>query len=173
MVIRWESLYRLTRSEFSENPDIFAEPALMYGLSDLRSSTQKRIFPSSASGALARHDGRQTSQHFVGPKETPIRKSTACDIFCEGSPIFTFTSILSLHTFKGIGIYLDTKGPDGLPWVMFHVDIRPNGFNDNSPLIWIVEKINGKDFYRYPQADHKYWDLFNDARFTSNKKFGS
>jgi len=137
------------------------------------------MYPSPISGTLARSTGSQTSQHHVGPKEKPFRKSTASDIFCEGVPFSNYSSILASRLFKGIGIYLDTKGPDGKPWVMFHVDIRPSGFNSNSPLIWIVEKVYDPlkdetvDKYRFPQADPKYWKLFNDERLYRDKKFGN
>ena len=177
-MIKWETVYKLSANEFSEDPDKYAEPQLIHSLSILRRSTRKKMRPSPVKGALARFKESKTSQHYVGPKDNPIRKSTASDTFSEGVPVSTYSHILYSHLFMGIGIYLETNGPDGLPWIMFHVDIRPKGIDYKSPLIWIVEKVyNAKkdkeiDAYRYPQTDSKYWKLLNNKKFFLNKKFG-
>ena len=171
-MINWEEIYKLESNEFSEDPDKYADHELIYALSDIRQFTQRKLRPSKASGALARFEGSITSQHYVGSMGYPERKSTASDIFCEGIPFSTYSSIIASRLFKGVGVYLDTYGPDGLPWVMFHVDIRPRGFNQNSPLIWIVEKSEGKNVYKYPQAEPQYWSLLNDKALFRGKKFG-
>lgn len=177
-MIHWDKVYRLKAGEFSEDPNKYAEPQLIYSLGTIRKFTQKIMRPSPVRGALARFTNGK-SQHCVGPENAIIRKSTASDIFCEGIPFYIYSSILSSNLFKGIGIYLDTKGPDGLPWVMFHVDIREKGFSEISPLIWIVERVHDFvrdkmiDKYRYPQVEPQYWDLFNDKRIYRNKKYGS
>jgi len=178
-MINWDDVYNLSPHEFSEDPDKYADPQLIYNLGVIRKFTQRKIRPSPVEGALARFNGSEKSQHYVGPKDSPIRKSTASDIFCEGIPIATYTSILASGLFNGIGIYLDTIGPDGTPWVMFHVDIRKEGFNRNSPLIWIAKKVQNVRThkrvtkYRYPQADNKYWSLLNDRKMFRDKKFGN
>lgn len=178
-MIDWSKVYKLKPQEFSEDPDEYADPILIHNLGVIRRYTNEKMLPSPVFGALARFKGSDTSQHFVGPKDNLIRKSTASDVFCEGSPFANYSVILASGLFNGIGVYLDTKGPDGKPWVMFHLDIRKHGFNDLTPLIWIVEKVfdpikNKKvDKYRYPQVLTKYWELFNDKRFHFVKKFGS
>lgn len=169
-MIDWKTVYKLSAREFSEDPNEHAEPKLIYSLGFLRKLTNEKMFPSPAPGALARMEGRNSSQHFaVG------RKSTASDVFCEGIPIANVFSILSSKWFNGVGIYIDTIGPDGLPWIMFHLDLRPIGFDTETPLIWITEKEydfkKGKTVtkYRYPQSDPKYWKLLNNPKFFREK----
>ena len=173
-MIDWSKVYKLKASEFPEDPDLHADPSLIYALGGLRSSLKDELLlPSPARGALARFDGSKTSQHYaVG------RFSTACDIFCTGVPNDAYKLILANPFFKGIGIYLDTKGPDGLPWIMFHVDIRRESLPGNKPLVWIVKKeINPvthkkADSYYYPHKDHNLWDLLNASTFFKNKQYG-
>ena len=159
------------KKEFSEDWDL-CDPELIKSLDQSRELIKHRIFPSPVKGALARFGGSPTSQHYVGENPSKIiRKSTGSDVFCEGIPIVNFLLIYKSGLFNGIGIYLDTTGPDGLPWVMFHKDIREKGFQDSKdPLIWfgikerskITNKI--KTRYRYPQVNKKYWELFRDGR---------
>jgi len=177
-MINWDKVYKLSANEFSEDPDKFADPQLIYSLGNLRKQLKNKMRPSPVKGTLARHTGSEDSQHFVGPEINPIRKSKASDVFCEGYPFQTLSIVLSTGHFNGVGVYLDTKGPDGLPWVMFHLDIRPNGFATNLPLIWIVEKVYDAEKdkkvykYRYPQFDPQYWKLFNDKKLFKSKQFG-
>lgn len=181
-MIDWDKVYKLSASEFSEDPNKYAEPELLYSLGSLRKRAGVKMFPSPVSGALARFTGSKTSQHFVNRKELPTKRSTGSDIFMEGIPFVNYQTILRSYKFNGIGIYLDTIGGDSLPWIMFHVDIRPYGsnpYNRIEPLIWIAEKIfdTAKNKwvtkYRYPQFDSKYWRLLNVGRFYTTKKFGS
>lgn len=164
-MINWERVYKFSPKEFSEDPNKHAEPLLMYSLGDTRRTYGKRMFPSPVKGALARFTGKTTTQHYAVGK-----RSKASDIFPEGVPFNFYFTVLSMNLFRGIGVYLDTKGPDGLPWIMFHLDIRKSGFTNELPLIWIVENIydptKGRhvDKYRYPQFDSSYWNLFNDQR---------
>lgn len=166
-MINWDYVYKLAPHEFSEDPDKYAEENLIYYLGRLRKKLGKKMRPSPVPGALARFDSKaSTSQHYCAVG----KKSKASDQFIESIPFQIFCTILDLRLFNAIGIYLDTKGPDGMPWVMFHLDIRRRTMN--LPLIWIVEKIGGADVYRYPQSDPKYWSLFNDSRMYQNKQFG-
>ncbi len=162
MTIQWDYVYRLSSNEFSEDPDKYAEPELIYSLSTLRKLLGVVMLPSPVPGALARDYGSKRSQHYAID-----RLSTASDMFIEGSPFEIFSKIIFTKLFTGIGIYLDTNGPDGKPWVMFHLDIRKH----DSFFVWIVEKVNGVDKYRYPYKNPKYWKLLNDERFYSFKKF--
>lgn len=174
-MIDWNRVYKLSPGEFSEDPNKYAEENLIYYLGRLRKKIKRKMRPSPVSGALARFDEKSsTSMHFCSLSHS--RKSKASDMFIEGVPFVIFSTILDLRLFNGIGIYLDTKGPDGLPWIMFHLDLRKR--NKNLPTIWIVEKVydfeNHKliDTYRYPQADTKYWSLLNDQQFYKDKKYG-
>ena len=169
-MINWDQVHKLEASEFSEDPNKYAEPVLIYSLGKLRKLLGMKMRPSPVKGALARFDGKPTTQHYaVG------RLSTASDMFIEGIPFYIYSKILHSGLFTGIGIYLDTKGPDGLPWVMFHLDIRIRNF----PFIWIAKKDYDprkrefRTYYKYPQYDSKFWRLLNDDRFYRNKQFGT
>ena len=144
-----------------------AAPEIFEALIELRSKMNTPIYPSPVKGALARFEGSQTSQHYA-----VNRLSTGIDIFPEGMPIDILLKILSIKKIKGIGIYLDTTGNDGKPWVMFHIDIREKGFSDTEPLFWFCIKVNGKNKYLYPQRNRGYWSYFQDDRMHGNKKYG-
>lgn len=168
-MIDWGSVYKLSAGEFADDPDNYAEPELIYSLGKLRKLLGTRMYPSPVKGSLARLDGSPTSQHYaVG------RLSTACDVFIEGVPFEIFPKIMHSRLFTGIGIYLETRGADGKPWVMFHLDIRKRDY----PFIWIVVKTYdtkthkrmGK--YCYPSYDSNHWRLLNDDRFFKNKQYG-
>lgn len=170
--IDWDNIQYFKQGHFPENP-IYAEPELIYHLDFTRMRLAQRIYPSPVKGALARFSGNSKTQHYaVG------RKSTAVDVFCEGYPLVNFLSVLQLHVFNGIGIYLDTNGPDGLPWVMFHFDMRKKPFSLTQPLIWIVKKeySAAKDkmvnVYCYPQRKLEYWKLLRQEQLYDLKKFG-
>lgn len=164
--IDWDKIKYFKSLEFSENP-IYAEPELIYSLDFVRMSLSERIYPSPVKGALARFSGDSKTQHYaIG------RKSTAMDVFCEGYPIVNFLSILQLKIFNGVGIYLDTYGPDGLPWVMFHFDMRKNPFSLTQPLIWVATRTHNKNNYFYPQINPQYWKLLrHDILFEKRIRF--
>lgn len=162
--VNWKDIRNFSPNEFPENPELYAEPELIYTLQDLRDLYSKRIYPSPAPGALARFDGSEESQHFVGP-DGKLRKSTGVDVFVEGCPFEFYSSILKIQNIKGIGIYLDTKWIDGNPRVMFHIDIRRKGYNNAMPLIWIAKKENGIRKYFYPQIDNSKYKLLSNNFF--------
>ncbi len=169
-IINWNYVYRFSAGEFSEDPNKLAEPELIYSLGNLRKILGTKMRPSPVSGALARKYGSKTSQHYaVG------RLSTGSDQFIEGVPFEIFSKIMYSQLFTGVGIYFDTKGPDGKPWVMFHLDIRER----ETPFIWFVHKLYDtktktiSDCYRYPQYNPEYWRLFNDDKLYKNKLFGA
>ena len=170
--INWDDITKFKKDDFPEDADKFAEPELIYRLNFFRIKLKKHIFPSTVVGALARFDNGN-SRHTVKLN----RKSKAVDVFPEGIAIETYLFAMSLGLFNGIGMYLDTIGLDGKPWVMFHLDIRNVGYDYGNPLIWIGEKVKiGKKYVtklRYPQYDPKYWKLFQNDKFYSDKKFGS
>ena len=162
-MINWDKVNYFSPFEFPENTS-FAEPQLFYNLGEYRSLIGRKIFPSPARGALARMTGSPSSQHYALG-----RLSTACDIFCEGTPIQNLISLIGSKLFNGIGIYLDTTGIDGKPWVMFHVDTRV--LNDEPPVLWVVTKTNNKSNYYYPHDNPEYWSLLkHDLLYTDRIK---
>jgi len=173
--IDWHQVRKFKSADFSESPDTYAEPRLIYSLDAVREFHGHRVYPSPVPGALARFDGSMASQHYVGNKQKPTRLATAVDIFPEGIPMAFFTCALGINAFKGVGIYLDTTGIDGTAWVMFHLDIRPKGFDDPQPLIWIAtkqidtqtRKVTTK--YFYPQSDTSKWALLNNPIMYEDK----
>jgi hypothetical protein len=169
--INWDHVNFFSKDEFNEDPDKYAEPQLIYALSHFRINLNECVFVSPVKGAFARFDGSKTSQHFVDSKEHPSKKSTGIDVFPEGIPIAIFSCLLNQRLIKGIGIYLDTTGNDGHPWVMFHIDIRKTGFK-NLPLIWFCTKDNGINKYYYPQTNPEYWSFLKDERMYIRKEFG-
>ncbi len=169
-MINWNNVYKLSPEEFSEDPNKYADPKLIYSLGKLRELLDMRMFPSPVSGALARQKGSKTSQHYA-----VNRLSTASDVFIEGIPFAILTKVLFSNLFTGVGIYLDTRGPDGKPWVMFHLDIRKRYF----PFIWIVQKMYDpetgiiSDSYLYPQKHPEYWRLMNNECLYKNRLYGA
>ena len=170
--IYWNDISFFTPGEFTHDPSIYAKPQLIYTLDQFRLRLGEKIYPSPAEGAFVRFNGSENSQHYVGQEKSPIRKSTAIDIFPEGIPINVFLGLMNLFFVKGIGIYLDTTGIDGKPWIMFHMDIREKGFK-SYPLIWFCVKENGKNSYYYPQNNSEYWSFLKDERMYIRKEFGT
>lgn len=170
--IYWNDISFFTPEEFTHDPSIYADPQLIYTLDKLRLRLGEKIYPSPVDGAFVRFDGSETSQHYVGPEEAIIRKTTAIDFFPEGIPVHTYTCLVSQFFVRGIGIYLDTVGIDGNPWVMFHMDIREKGYK-GSPLIWFCEKKEGKNKYYYPQVNEADWKFLQDGRLYIRKEFNN
>lgn len=168
--MNWNKLNYFSKSEFKCNTDLI-DFSLMQSIDWLRKDYGKPMHPSPVKGAIVRFGGSTKSRHYVGKDEEHIeRKTTGIDIFPEGCPIHFYTSALISRSFNGIGVYLDTNGIDGEPWIMFHLDIRARGFTLDVPLIWIAEKIYNpetgelKTEYRYPQINPEYWKLLQDER---------
>lgn len=138
----WTKVWHFKKKEFVDDAD-YADPTLIIKLDMARELLQERIHPSPVKGSLCRFGGSETSQHYIGPKKGEIiRLSTGVDVFIEGHPMKNFIGLMDSGLFKGIGIYLDTNGPDGKPWVMFHLDIRCI----ESLFYWFRTKKK----YRYP-----------------------
>ena len=177
-MINWDEIKNFKPIDFPENPDTYADSLIIYTLQAYRAGIRKLIFPSPVKGALARFSGSTDSQHYVGEPLKPIRKSTAVDIFVEGIPMENLFYLFSFPIIQGLGIYLHTNGPDGKPWIMFHIDTRKEGFHDKIPLIWIAEKVWSTiskkliQVYRYPQTEPKYWDLLKNERLLFDKRYG-
>ena len=171
-MIKWELIRNFKKEEFSEDPDKFADPALIYEVQSIRTEHAKPIYLSPIQGALARFDGSDTSRHFA-----VNRKSDAIDIFPEGIPFEFYIRLITFQKIGGIGIYIDTTGLDEKPWVMFHIDLRPR--TNYCPFLWIAKKIwvvKKHDLvtkYFYPQSDPKHWSILNNEKFFYNKQYGT
>ena len=145
---------------------------MIYELQSIRTEYAKPIYLSPVPGALARLAGSDTSRHYAVD-----RKSDAIDIFPTGIPFEFYTHLITHQNIGGMGVYLDTTGPDGNPWVMFHMDLRRK--RNNRPLLWIAKKIwnvKKQEFttkYYYPQSDYKHWSLLNNEKFFRDKQFNS
>lgn len=163
-MVNWSLVNHFSPSEFPDDPDQNLEQEVVLALDAYRKRLGKRIFPSKAPGAVARFDGSKTSQHYaVG------RRSSAIDFFCEGVPISNLFTLVEMKVFTRIGVYLDTNGNDGLPWVMFHADLKPP--TPGMSTMWITEKVGGKNKYRYPQKLQEYWKLLSDPRMYIPREF--
>jgi hypothetical protein len=138
-----------SEQEFPEDLE-YAETELLEKLDQLRGWYNEPIYPSPASGALARfHD--EDSQHYAGGD----RKSRAVDWFPGGS--YQRAWLLAVTAgFGGVGIYFDTHFR-GERHVMLHTDIR-----DRQPaLIWM--RIKGEYFY-FQYEESAMRDFFERMR---------
>ena len=156
----WQSLKYISPNEFIDDITL-ANPQLFINLNQTRITLNKSIHPSPVEGSLARLYGRKTSAHYAVGK-----LSTGVDVFIEGIPLRNFNTLIRQNLFTGIGIYLDTNGPDGKPWVMFHLDMRP------IPLIWFAEKNIKKSgwVYTYESDRVDFWKKFRDLRMYINRR---
>jgi len=167
--IDWSEIPNFSRREFVVDPDRYIEPFLIYRLQDFRTRYGRRVFPSPVSGAIARTNGSKTSQHFIGDWDNPTRKSTAIDIFPEGKAIHYALAAMQMVGLNGIGVYLNTKGPDGQPWVMLHIDIRRLPANAHGPVFWVVDREGN---YRLPYKSPEHWKLFLDPKLYADRTKG-
>ena len=167
--MNWNQIKYFNKKEFHGCADLL-EDQVIHNLDKLRVLLKERIYPSPVKGAISRFGGSKTSQHYVGiPGEPAIRKSTAIDVFIEGIPFLNFSDIINTKLFSGIGIYMDTNGPDGLPWIMFHVDLRES-YRVGNPLVWICTKdISGDNKYYYPDSDSSHWKLLMKRAFFTER----
>ena len=126
------------------------EADLIHVLQHLRSETGIPVTPSPVPGAWGRLGGSPTSRHYaVG------RLSDAGDMFPAKGQTLNFW--LAAQAFRhrrigGIGIYADTRGPDGTSWPMVHIDLRPER------VLWASEVQGGRRVY-YTQAEQStaFW----------------
>jgi len=156
-MILWNDVTKFSPSEFSEDPDKYADPALIVALQDQRLALGAIIHPSPAPGALARFSGSDTSRHYVGPKDRPVRKSDAIDLFTDAPAPNAFLSFLGSGLWGAIGVYFDTKY-NYKPHVMFHLDRRPRAGAD-IPLIWY--RVDGQYHYVMYEGDQSMRNLLS------------
>lgn len=144
MNIDWSKVNNFWKGEFSEDPDKYADPQLIYDIDLMREKLGVSIYPSKASGALARFSGSESSRHYAVD-----RKSDALDFFVDKSKsiVECLLLFLSYCKFGGIGVYFDTTNNEDEEHIMFHLDRRPlgEGHSRDSVLIWYRD--NGEYYY--------------------------
>ena len=177
-MINWKKAPNFKAKDFPEDPDLYSDPEILYALQSYRTKINNPIIPSPVPGALARFEGNTQSCHYVDTALNPIKKSSAVDIFVEGIPLNNLLVLMTTPEIRGIGVYLHTTGPDGKPWVMFHIDTRARGYTDKLPLVWVCEKAwkpvlqKRINVYRYPQTLPAYWTLLQNESMYLDKRFG-
>jgi hypothetical protein len=99
----------------------YMDAGLILAIQELRLISGISIIPSPVISGWYRFTGRTTSTHYA-----VNRLSNAGDIFPRRGRIMeTWLRAQYISKFNGFGIYLDTNGPDGKPWMMLHLDTRP------------------------------------------------
>jgi hypothetical protein len=150
----WSKINYFTPKEFLQGSLKYLDPKLIVELDSFRHALGQRVHPSPAFGGLYRLDGSVTSRHYA-----VNRLSDAADIFPEGDVLKAF-QVAKEGPWGGIGIYLDTRGPNGKPWPMLHLDLRPG-----TRILWarIKEDKNGKlvERYIYPHRSSAEKNEFN------------
>jgi hypothetical protein len=120
--IRGIKLKNFEFTEFSESAELYADGELLFNLQHFRTLLGVPFYPSKAKGALARFDDKdKKSQHYA-----MNRYSTAIDGFCDCHIFKAWSIAISCGLWGGVGVYFDTKGNNGSPWPMLHLDLRPN-----------------------------------------------
>lgn len=140
--------------KFPEDPDVYADPKIIYAVDDYRGITGKPVHPSPVPGALARLDGSKTGRHYA-----VNRKSDAIDVFPEGDIRTNWMLAVTSGLFGGVGLYPFTKYR-GRDWPMLHLDCRPfkgEGGKDDFTLLWLRDQ-HGQ--YWYPQRSKAHEEVF-------------
>ncbi len=117
------------------------EADLILALQKVRNLSGIPITPSPLQGAWSRTSGSETSRHYA-----VNRKSDAGDVFPRrGRGTEVWLTAQQVPEINGFGLYLDKRGTDGKPWIMFHLDLRtrPRRF-------WVTDKLGN------------YWTLLNN-----------
>lgn len=99
-------------------------------LQAMRTDAGIPIWPSPVPGGWARTSGSSTSRHYaVG------RLADAGDIFPQrGRLLELWVRAQERPNIGSLGLYSDTKGPDGKNWFMMHFDLRKG-----QRLFWVRE----------------------------------
>jgi len=119
-------------------------------LQRLRDMSGIPITPSPVPEGWARTSGSVGSRHYaVG------RLSDAGDVFpARGRLLECWIRAQQIQEIGGLGLYIDTNGPDGLPWPMMHLDLRQTA----TRTFWIrTEKIAYHYLHSSPVT---FWRMF-------------
>lgn len=122
---------------------------LILELQEFRTTTGIPIIPSPLQDGWWRDTGSKTSRHYaVG------RLSDAGDMFAQKDRILTcWLQAIQWPAFGGIGLYTDTHGPDGTPWPMMHVDMRP--YSRGQKVLWVRDENE----YINPRNQDEFWEI--------------
>lgn len=112
---------------------------LILGLDELRDLLGSPILPSPLEAGWYRQSGSTGSRHYASG-----RLSDAGDVFPDCNIVHALLTAMRQRVWGGIGVYLDTTGPNGNPWPMLHLDLRPG-----EQVLWM--RLSG-DRYIYPQS---------------------
>lgn len=114
-------------------------------LQSLRTRSGIPIHPSPHPEAWARTSGNVSSRHYaVG------RLSDAGDVFpARGKAMELWLVAQQYERIGGLGLYSDTTGIDGFPWIMMHLDLRPS-----TRTFWVRE--NGRYWYLHFEP-REFW----------------
>lgn len=161
-MIDWRKAPNFSPDEFSENPDKYAEPDLIYSLQRTRSVLNRPVIPSPVNGALARTDGSIDSQHYIGSFKNPSRFSSALDWFCpDMSGHKVFWTLYGCCLWTAIGVYFGGRY-GGSPCVRFHTDIRER--SEDLPLVWYVDGSEEKYPFASTVAYRHFFNLLERER---------
>lgn len=153
----FDTIRHFQPGEFPEGTLEFMDAELIRQVGAFRQALDNAVVPSPLKAGWVREDGSETSRHYIGAvrrdedgNEQSERLSDAGDLFPYCDIRHAFMTALSLP-FGGIGVYLDTHGPDGKPMPMMHVDLRPG-----PRQIW----MRYKGQYHYPYRNERSMKLF-------------
>lgn len=133
-------LDHFSRGEFPGDVLERVEDELILSLNEYRGRLGYPVVPSPLVEGWYRAEGSETSRHYaVG------RLSDAGDLFPQCDIRRAFLVAQGCEWFGGIGIYLDTNGPDGKPQPMIHLDLRPER------IIWM--RYEGRYIYPLRSAE--------------------
>jgi|GEM_PF-1339450 hypothetical protein len=123
------------------------DAALITTLQSIRTTYGIPITPSPLQEAWSRKKGSTSRHYAVG------RLSDAGDIFPQRERVLDlWLQIQQRGDIGGIGLYVDTKGVDGKPWPMMHIDLRPDR------LLWTSDIVYGERKYYYFKQDY-FWEI--------------
>lgn len=144
----FSALKHFQRDEFPNGVLENIDNELVLGLDEYRQRLGHPLVPSPLAGAWYRKDGSKTSRHYaVG------RLSDAGDVFPQCDIRDALLVALHCDWWGGIGVYLDTNGPNGKPQPMLHLDLRPQR------QLWL--RYQGQYIYPLRSANERrrFWVL--------------
>ena len=148
----------LTSADYPNFPELKkidlskVDAALIHQLQFLRKRSGVPLIPSPAHGAWSRTWGSHGSRHYAVD-----RLSDAGDLFPERDRLMeVWLYAVQMQEFGGIGLYFDTKGPDGKLWPMIHLDLRPGR------LFWACHLDDGVRRYEYFPAG-RFWEVITEG----------
>lgn len=149
-IINGIPMKNFTSEEFPEDPEKYADTALLIALQYYRNKINMPFKISPVKGALARFDGRETSMHrIIEEKGHIVKRSKAIDGFPKGDIFKAWAIAQGCGLWNGMGVYFDTELNDKYQ-PLLHLDKR------EKPLIWY--RIN-KNEYHYPYEKGFYKEL--------------